>query len=49
LAYLAYGIAWLATGIAVSVGIYTTKDATCLWALLFPACIGISYGKNNKE
>ena len=34
-----YAIAWLATGIAVSVAIYFTKSATPLLAMLIPAFI----------
>jgi len=48
MAYLAYGMAWVATALAVSVGIYITKDGTCLWALLFPACIGLR-SSDDKE
>ncbi|WP_289290913.1 hypothetical protein [Sporofaciens musculi] len=29
--------AWIATGIAVAVGVYVTKSAWCMWALLIPA------------
>lgn len=29
--------AWIATGIAVSVGIFITGSAWCLWALFIPA------------
>jgi len=49
--YLAYGIAWLSTGIATSIGIYITKDPTCLWAMLIPAMIGLSTGgsKNTED
>ncbi len=35
-------IAWMATGIAVAVGIYITKDARCLWAMLAPTLISWS-------
>jgi len=49
--WIAYGIAWLATGIATSVGIYITKDANCLWAMLIPGMISLSSkgDKTNKE
>jgi hypothetical protein len=33
----AYASAWIASGVAVSVAILVTKDATPLWALLIPA------------
>lgn len=46
--YLAYGVAWISTAIAVSIGIYYTKDVNCLWALLLPAYIGIS-SNDNKD
>lgn len=50
MAYLAYGLAWLSTGIAVSVAIWITKSATPLWAMLIPALISItSTGKNSNK
>ena len=46
----AYGMAWVATALAVSVGIYYTKDGTCLWALIFPLCISVkTSGSKDKE
>ena len=42
--YFAYAMAWLSTAIAVSVGIYFTHSALCLWALLIPAFIKVSKG-----
>ena len=43
MAYLAWGMAWVATAVAVSVGIYYTKSANCLWAMLIPAMVSIKY------
>ncbi|MBU5331762.1 hypothetical protein KQI61_06095 [Anaerocolumna aminovalerica] len=34
-----FACAWLGTAMAVSVGIYFTQSAWCLWALLFPASL----------
>lgn len=45
--YIALATAWLATGGAVCVGIYITKSAWCLWALLIPAFIKIE--ETNKS
>ena len=42
MAYLAYGMAWVSTAIA------TSKDADCLWAMLIPAMISISFGNKDK-
>jgi len=41
MAYLAWVMGWVATSIAVSVGIYYGKDGTCLWAMLIPAMVSI--------
>lgn len=46
---IAYGIAWIATSLAVSVGIYYTKDSSCLWALVFPLFISLSSSGNKDE
>lgn len=46
--YLAYGLAWLSTAIATSVGIYYTHSAWCLLALILPACINVS-SKKDKD
>jgi hypothetical protein len=48
MAYLAYGLAWLSTGIAVSVAIWVTKSATPLWAMLIPGCLSISNSKRDN-
>jgi len=45
----AYACTWLSTAIAVSFGIYITKNANCLWALLIPACINFSNSKNSED
>jgi hypothetical protein len=49
--YLAYGMTWAATAIATSVGLYYTKNADCLWAMLIPAMISLkpSSNKNKKK
>lgn len=44
--WLGYGLAWLSTAIATSVGIYYTHSAWCLWAFILPACIKISTSKD---
>lgn len=32
-------VAWISTAVAVSVGIYYTQNALCLWALLIPLVV----------
>lgn len=36
---IVYSIAWLSTGIAVSIAVYVTKSATPLFAMLIPTFI----------
>ena len=40
--YIAYGCAWIATGITVSIAVYITKSASPVWAMLIPSFITIS-------
>lgn len=40
--FIAYAAAWIATSIAVCVGLCITHSAWCLWALLLPFGINIS-------
>lgn len=44
-----FACAWLGTAIAISVGIIVTESAWCLWALLFPACLGTKSKSNNES
>ena len=43
--YIAYGTAWIATAIAVSVGIWLTGNGWCLLAFLIPGAISITPSK----
>jgi len=45
----AYAIAWIATAFAVSVGIYLTKNASCLWTMLIPACVSYKSGSDEDK
>nr|DAW88477.1 MAG TPA: hypothetical protein [Caudoviricetes sp.] len=31
-------VKWISVAVAVSVGIYITKSAWCLWAFILPIC-----------
>ena len=44
---IAYGTAWIATSVVIGFAIKYTGSASCLWALLFPASIGISVKEGN--
>jgi len=45
--WLGYGLMWLSVSAAVSVGLYVTHSAWCLWAFVLPALIKMSSG--NKK
>lgn len=47
--YIGYALAWLSTGIAVSIAIYITKSASPLWAMLIPCCISIEHKNITTE
>jgi len=49
--WITYSMAWIATALATSIGIYYTKDANCLWAMLIPGMISMksNSGKKDKE
>ncbi|GAA0083356.1 hypothetical protein [Clostridium sp. CTA-6] len=43
--YIAYGMMWLATSIAVSTAIFVTRSATPLWAMFIPSFVSMESGK----
>lgn len=40
--WIAYAIMWLSVSLAVCAGMYITKSAWCLWALLIPMMVKVS-------
>ena len=48
-AYIGYAMAWIFTGIAVTMAVYITKSATPIWFMVLPACISIQSGKSNDD
>jgi heme/copper-type cytochrome/quinol oxidase subunit 1 len=46
--YIAYGMAWLATGAAICVAIALTQRISPLWFFLMPLCVSIK-SSNKKE
>lgn len=49
MAWIAYAAAWIATGTAVGISIFVTKDNSSLWALFIPALLSISVGDKEKK
>lgn len=48
--YFAYALMWISTAEAVSVGLWVTHSAWCLWAMIIPAMVKASFGvKENKD
>lgn len=46
--WFAYAMAWISTAAAAIAGMYFTRSAWCLWALLLPACIKMTTGKESE-
>lgn len=47
--YIAYGCAWIATGITVSIAVYITKSASPVWAMLIPSFISMSSKRSDDK
>lgn len=47
--WLVYAAIWISVGVAVSVGIYVTKSADCLWAFLIPLLVNIRISKKGID
>lgn len=47
--YIAYGCAWIATGITVSIAVYITKSASPVWAMLIPSFISMSSKRSDEK
>lgn len=44
-----FACAWIGTSLAVITGIYITGSAWCLWALIFPACMGTKSSSDDND
>ena len=47
--WIAYAIIWISVSLATCFGVYITKSAWCLWALLLPVCIRFSQTNDDKN
>lgn len=47
--WFAYAMMWVAVSVAVSIGLYFTKNFNCLWFLLIPSFVSLSQKEDNKE
>lgn len=51
--WVAYAIMWMSVSLAVCTGMYITKSAWCLWAMVIPAMVKVSRktddSKHNKS
>ena len=46
---LAIAAIWVPCAVAVSVGLYFTRDIRCLWFLLIPARISVKTGSSDNS
>lgn len=47
--WLSYAVIWLSVALAVSVGLYVTKDFKCLWFLLLPTLVHFRIEKKDGD
>lgn len=47
--WFAYATVWLSVSIAVSVGIYFTRNIHCLWFLLVPSFVSIKTSTKDQD
>lgn len=47
--WFAYAMVWLSVAIAVSVGIYFTRNIHCLWFLVVPLFVSMEHNKKDKD
>lgn len=45
---IGYASAWIATAVAIVVAIIYTKSAWCLWALIFPLSISVTFDAEDE-
>lgn len=46
---IAYAAAWIATAVAVCVGLYITHSAWCLWAFVLPMNFEVDVKEENEH
>ena len=47
--FVTYMVVWVCFCIAVSVGLYITKDINCLWFLIIPSLLSINIKSDKKN
>lgn len=47
--WFAYAMMWLSVAIAVSVGIYFTKNMKCLWFMIIPLFVSMKHNSSDDE
>lgn len=47
--WFAYAMMWFSVSIAVSVGLYFTRNIHCLWFLIIPSLVGVTRKEDDKD
>ena len=47
--WFAYAMVWVAVSVAVSVGLYFTRNIHCLWFLLIPLFVSFRQNEHTEE
>ena len=47
--YFAYAMMWVAVSVAVSIGLYFTRNIHCLWFLIIPLFVSVKHEPKDKS
>lgn len=47
--WFAYAMMWVAVSVAVSIGLYYTRNIHCLWFLIIPLFVSVKHDSKNKD
>lgn len=46
--WFAYAMMWVAVSVAVSIGLYFTRNIHCLWFLLIPSFVSVKHDSKDE-
>ena len=47
--WFAYAMMWVAVSVAISIGLYFTRNIHCLWFLIVPSLVSVKLDSKNKD
>ena len=47
--WFAYAMMWVAVSVAVSIGLYFTRNIHCLWFMIIPSLVSVKQDSKDKD